>query len=275
MLLWKQADHAITTSAGGAMEAFGKWSLETVLGNGGTATVWRATSPGRVEPVALKLLHEGLEEDSAIVDRFCTEVELLRGFEHPGILRCLDSGEDSGRLWSALELCPGGSMADGVVSGRLSVREVSRLCLEVLDALAYLHNRGFVHRDVKPDNVLIDGQSAARLCDFGITRCPLSAATMMGDKMGSPSFMPPEQMDDPHEATPQSDLYAVGATLFACSTRSTAFRLLMPESREPALQELPLPLRQVVDFATAHDPEERFVSAEAMGNVLADAVERL
>lgn len=262
------------------VQTVGDWRLEDMIGTGGTASVWLGRPTSRASKthqrdVAIKLLHETFCEPGQIRERFELERSLLKRFDHSGLLTCYGGGTSKGQPWMALELCRGGSMADGVVAARLSNLEIATLVLETLDALSYLHALDYVHRDVKPENILVDEFGAAKLCDFGIARSPLSDKTLVGDRMGSPSFMPPEQMDDPHNVTAQADIYGAGSTLFVCVTRSTAMRLLMDDSRPAALLDVPEPLRDIVDVATAYYPEDRFVSASAMADLLADALDSL
>lgn len=225
--------------------------------------------------VALKQLHAHLADQGEAHQRFLVEVDLLSQLDHPSILPVLDCDLEAEAPWFTAHFCEQGSIADRVVRSVVPTFDLVELALEVLDALAYIHEQGIVHRDVKPENILIDEAGLARLADFGIARSPLRAGTMVGDRLGTPSFCAPEQLEDPQLATERSDLYGVGSTLYVCQQRKTGLPLLIERQRESCIQGLPPLLRPVVRKATALDPAERYASANEMAYDLADVLDAL
>lgn len=252
-----------------------RFRVGQVIGEGGAARVFAATDLRSDDVVAIKVLREELVPNRENVARFQFETDLLRQIDHPSILPLIADGvEPSGAPWFACALAAHGSLADLML--RRGVIEPARLlgfALEVLDALHHLHGRGIVHRDVKPENVLIDANDGAMLCDFGIALAPERRLTQLGDQMGTPSFMPPEQYEDPRAVTPQADLFGVGVTLFVALTGHTGMLLLVDHLREPALAALPADLRRIVDLATRLRVEERYATAWDMSLDVADALD--
>jgi serine/threonine protein kinase len=252
-----------------------RFRLLSVIGEGGTARVYRAKDTRTGDTVAVKVLRKGLLHIKECVSRFKMEAELLARFEHPNILPMIARGKSAdGAPWFATTYASRGSLADRMVrEGLIPRQELLEHVEEVLDALNYLHKQGIVHRDIKPENILFDEHDIAMLCDFGIALAPERRATILGDRMGTPSFMPPEQYTDPSSVTATADLFGVGVTLFVGLTGQTGMVLLVDHLREEALAGLPSSLRDIVDRATRTRPEERYSSAWLMALDLADVLE--
>lgn len=183
-----------------------------LLGSGGQADVWLAHDLELNQPVAIKLFRPGL--DSVARERLRREVRLGRELSHPRLVRMFELIEASDRLGVAMEWVPGGTLADRVSQGPLEIGEIVHVARELLEALAYLHDRGVLHRDVKPSNVLLDAGGHIRLADFGLARPEGDSGdlTRASVAVGTPGYMSPEQLRG-LEPGPGADLYGLGVTL--------------------------------------------------------------
>ncbi|MCO5973785.1 serine/threonine-protein kinase [Actinoallomurus soli] len=197
----------------------GRYRILGLIGRGGMGRVWRAYDAELDREVAVKELRLPDEIDDADrrewYARAAREARAAARLHHPGIVALHDRVIDVGRPWLVMELVPGRSL-DQVLrtDGPLPVRRVADIGRQMLDALAAAHAAGIVHRDVKPPNVLLDGDRAV-LTDFGIAVLEGDATlTKSGVQLGTPAYMSPEQVRG-HAATPRSDLWALGATLYA------------------------------------------------------------
>jgi serine/threonine-protein kinase len=237
--------------------------------------VFRALDTHTGRTAAIKVLREQLLDDPECLARFEMEGRLLLELDHPNLLPVVHVGHTGDGLpWFASAFASRGSLADQMVrQGVLQKQALLGYAAEVLDCLHYLHELGIVHRDVKPENILVDDDDVAMLCDLGIARAPSRRATMVGDRMGTPSFMPPEQYDDPSSVTVTADLFGLGVTLFVGLTGQTGMVLLVEHLREKALGALPPGVREIVDKSTRSRPEQRYPSAWAMSLDVADAMD--
>jgi len=255
----------------------GRFLVEAVIGEGGTARVYRARDAATGDAVAVKVMREMLLDSEEIVARFQLEADLLERFDHPNILPVLERGVlESGVPWFACAYAAEGSLADRMLKTDrppVTASAVMSYIAEILDALHYLHDKQIVHRDVKPENILLGEHDIAMLCDFGIALAPQRRATLVGDRMGTPSFMPPEQYEDPSRVTPQADLFGAGVTLFVGLTGKPGMMLLVDHLRKEALAALPPPTSRIIDKATSLRIEHRYKSAWDMSLALADVME--
>ncbi|MCO5166360.1 MAG: protein kinase [Planctomycetes bacterium] len=264
----------------------GRFIVDAELGRGGMGVVYRAHDPATGARVALKVLLHAEAEDLL---RFEREARLLAQVQHPDIVRLLELGrEPGGRPFVALELVEGESLAALLKRGPLEPLEAARLFEPLARALAHAHARGVVHRDLKPDNVLIDREGRAKLSDFGLARrtdAGASRLTATGTLLGTPAYMAPEQAaGGPVDA--RADVWGLGATLYAAVTGAPPFRatslldsvravledeVVSPDARGVAL---PPDLRRVIMTCLARDPAERFESADALADALAACLVR-
>ena len=193
----------------------GRFELQEVIGGGGMATVYRAWDRAHRRPCAVKVLADVLSRDEQFRLRFRQEAQAARGLTHPHIVAVHDCGESGPYHYIVMEYVARGTLRELLKrEGALQEATAARLAAEVADALAYAHTRGVIHRDIKPQNILLTEDGAAKVADFGIARTlDTTSLTRTGFVMGSVQYLSPEQArGDP--AGPGSDLYAVGVVLF-------------------------------------------------------------
>jgi serine/threonine-protein kinase len=259
------------------------------LGRGGMGVVYEARRQTDGSSVALKVIIPAAAGTQAQIDRFLREVSILHGLDHPNIVAFRDVGAAGGRLFFAMEHVPGRD-AERLIKegGPLPLPRAVALVCQVLAGLAYAHARGFVHRDVKPSNVLVaevGGADVVKLADFGLARVyqasQLSGLTLTGDVGGTPAFMPPEQITEYREAKPPADQYAAAATLYNLITGEYTYDLpprgplrfakILNESPVPILRrrpDLPPPLAAAIHRALARDPARRFPNVSELRKAL-------
>jgi len=260
-----------------------RYVIERELGRGGMATVYLAHDLKHDRRVALKVLHPELAATLG-PERFLREIRTTARLDHPHILAVHDSGETHGQLWYTMPYVEGESLRDRLRREvQLPVEEAVRLTHEVADALDYAHRHGLVHRDVKPENILLsDGH--ARVADFGVARA-LDAAggsqlTETGMSVGTPAYMSPEQASA-GQMDGRSDIYALGCVLYEMLAGEPPFtgptpqailakRVLEPVPHVRTLREgVPEPLEQAISRALARAPADRFATAAEFARALA------
>src|SRR5262245_1949506 len=229
--------------------------LERELGRGGMGVVYLARTLADGSLLAVKMIIPAVMPNPMALVRFLREVEILQQLKHRHIVTLRASGEVSGRLYFAMDYVPGTDAAQLVQrEGPMPVGRAMRLICQLCDALAYAHSQGFVHRDVKPGNLLVtttSGEEEVRLTDFGLARTyqssQLSGLTMVGSSGGTPSFMPPEQILNFREVKPAADQYATAMTLYHLLTGRHAYDRSdsVQEVFRRILQTDPIPIRSV------------------------------
>ena len=194
----------------------GRYRLDRLVGRGGTAEVWQATDTSLDRKVALKLV-TAAHDESAV--RAADEARTLAQLSHPSLVQVFDAGTDtSGRPWVVMEFVEGQTLADAIRRRPLPVQRVGEIGAAVADALAHVHARGMVHRDVKPANVLLGKDGAVKLTDFGIARLIDAAkVTSTGLMIGTASYLAPEQVSG-EPVGPAADVYALGLLLLETLT---------------------------------------------------------
>ena len=269
----------------------GKYRLDSVLGVGGMAVVYRATHRNQAE-LAIKMLHAELSLREDIRARFLREGYAANSVKHPGAVRILDDDvAEDGAAFLVMELLDGAA-ADTVLSqhgGRLPLDAVCTLAVELLDVLAAAHAKGIVHRDIKPPNLFVTRDGCLKVLDFGIARVRASMAsdaqaTGTGVLLGTPAFMAPEHaIGKASDVDAQSDLWAVGATVFTLASGAmvheaeTAPQLFAKLATQPArslaavVPGAPAAVVSVIDRALASDKAQRWATAGAMRDALAAA----
>jgi serine/threonine protein kinase len=230
----------------------GGYRILRKLGSGATANVFAADAPdGR--RVALKILNEDSAADLEFLRRFRREADLARQIHHPNLVALYAFGHDKGQHFLAMELVEGPTLEDEIEHrGRIPWAEACEFALQVAGVLGEAAKHGIIHRDIKPANIMLAGGKVAKLADLGFGK-QLDASgtvhnlTIAGTAMGSPAYMPPEQVSDAKTATPASDLYALGATLYHAVTGKLPFDGdSSTEVMEKVLGQDPAPARSLV-----------------------------
>lgn len=191
------------------------YRIEGVLGRGATGVVYRARQISVDRVVALKVLHRELVGARRAEQRLQREARTTARLAHPNIISAIDMGEVDGVWWYAMEIVDGVSLQDRIREGPLSEREALRMFIPLVEALQHAFERGVVHRDIKPGNILVERDGRALLVDLGLAVAdddPL--LTKSGGTLGTPHYISPEQARDPRTADVQSDLWSLGATLY-------------------------------------------------------------
>jgi len=266
-----------------------RYVVEAQIGRGGMATVWRAHDTVLNRPVALKRLRPGLREDDESMKRFSREARTVARLSHPGIVRLLDMGEDDDGPYLVMELVDGEDLKTRIVrEGRMAPREVARIGAQVASTLAFAHRHGVIHRDIKPQNVLIDRAGNAKLADFGIAQLlevsGESRLTRSGMMVGTSDYLAPEQAEG-RPVDGRTDTYALGIVLWECLTGELPFpgenfvAVAMRQLKDPLpdprtrVPEVPARLAECVLRAAAKNPDDRFASAEDFAAELEACVE--
>src|SRR5437763_8169348 len=199
-----------------------RYRLEARIGSGGMSTVYRAHDETLQRQVAIKLMNREVASDSDQLQRFRREARAVAQLSHPHIVGVIDAGEDESRPYIVFEYVEGETLKDRIRRvGRLPIGEAVAYAIEIARALGAAHARHIVHRDVKPQNVLIDEEGSAKVTDFGIARTPDAeeeGLTADGRVLGTTDYVSPEQALG-HDVTGQSDLYSLGIVLFEMLTR--------------------------------------------------------
>ncbi len=203
----------------------GRYRLERQIGTGATARVWLAFDTVLERRVAIKMLAQPIGADTDHIERFRREARAVAKLQHPHIVAVLDSGEHDGMPFMVLEYVDGETLKERIRRvGRLTITEAVAFAIEVARALDTAHARGIVHRDVKPQNILIDPEAGAKITDFGIARSGNEASLTMGGRvLGTTDYVSPEQALG-HDVTGQSDLYSLGVVLYESLTGGVPFR---------------------------------------------------
>ncbi len=257
-----------------------RYALETLIGQGPSAEVWRAMDTRLDRPVALKRLKPDAIGDPTAVSRFEREARAAAGLSHPGIVTILDTGRDGAAPWFVMELVDGETVAAMIArGGPLEVNRAVSLGVQVARALQHAHTSGLVHRDIKPGNIMVRTDGRAQLVDFGITTGHLDVRlTQTGMVMGSLSYLAPE-IAAGASSSPQADIYSLGVTLYemlagvppfpgeSIAETVLAHQQLSPPPLQPSVPEW---LQSVVRRCLEKDPAERFASAGMLAAALAE-----
>jgi serine/threonine protein kinase len=254
-----------------------RFRLEEKVGSGGMSSVYRAFDPTLERHVAIKLMHRDISNDADQLERFRREARAVAQLSHPHVVTVIDAGEDDGAPYIVFEYVEGETLKDRIRRlGRLPVAEAVAYAVEIGRALECAHAHMLVHRDVKPQNVLIDPDGRAKVTDFGIARSlEAQGLTATGRVLGTTDYVSPEQALG-HDVTAQSDIYSLGIVLYEMLTGEAPFKadtqvaVAMKHVREPLPDvqrrrpEISAALAAVVERATAKEVKNRYATVEEM-----------
>ncbi|MFT5686146.1 MAG: serine/threonine protein kinase, partial [Myxococcota bacterium] len=248
----------------------GRFELLEAIGEGAMATVYRAYDQHLKVYRAIKRLSPAMIRHDKARARFASEAQLLALMEHPNIVRIFDVLLEDGCI--VMELVEGGSLVDRLLrDGPMAPEEAVRITIGTLRALEAAHERGVVHRDIKPHNILLTLEGETRVTDFGVARLlhrSDDSMTKTGATMGTWAFMAPEQRADAKSADGRADIYSTGATLYALLTAETPRDLFAAEIDPAMLIHIPPALRTVIQKATSYRREDRYPHPQAMIDAL-------
>ena len=259
-----------------------RYELEELVGSGGMSTVFRARDRQLDRRVAIKILHERYADDPEYLERFRREARAVARLSHPNIVTVIDRGDDDGRQYIVFEHVEGENLKELVQrTGRLPVRRALELVLPVADGLAFAHEHGLVHRDVKPQNVLLSREGEVKVTDFGIARSldVEHGVTQTGTVLGTGEYLAPEQASG-KPVSPATDVYSLGVVLWELLAGDVPFAgenfvavaLRHVNEPPPSLRErrpdVSPRLAAAVERALAKDPARRFPSMAALAKEL-------
>jgi eukaryotic-like serine/threonine-protein kinase len=228
---------------------FGDYELLTEIARGGMGVVYKARQRRLNRTVAVKMILAGQLADHDDVRRFLSEAEAAAGLDHPGIVPVYESGEIAGQHFFSMGFVEGQSLAALLAAGPLPPKRAAELVAQVADAVEFAHQRGVIHRDLKPGNILLDSDGNPRVTDFGLAKRVTgdSGLTRTGQALGTPSFMPPEQASGKIDAIGRpADVYALGAVLYAALTGRPPFQAATPlDTILQVLEQEPVAPRQL------------------------------
>ena len=264
----------------------GRYRLEAKLGSGGMSTVYLARDTTLDRPVAVKVMHREMSEQADQLERFRQEARAVAKISHPNVVAVIDAGEDGGYPYIVFEYVEGETLKARINRiGALDVQESLAYAIEIARGLTVAHARKMVHRNIKPQNVLIDAEGRAKLTDFGISRqLEKDGLTATGRVLGTTDYVAPEQAMG-HGADQRSDIYSLGVVLFEMLTGGVPFEadsqvgVAMKHVNEelPDVQgdrpELSAATALVVERATAKDPAKRYADIGEMIDDLSTALE--
>jgi tRNA A-37 threonylcarbamoyl transferase component Bud32/membrane protein YdbS with pleckstrin-like domain len=261
----------------------GRYKLLGPLGEGGMASVYRGRDLRLNREVAIKILREDLTRDPLFAQRFEREAQFVASLSHPHIVPVYDVGEEDGTRYIVMEYVRGRTLAECIErEGKVPPGRATAILIPVLDALGYAHERGIIHRDVKPQNILLSADGTPRLADFGIAHLADASVTRTAAILGSAQYLSPEQSRG-EEATPLSDIYACGIVLWEMIAGKPPFD--GPNALAIANQHLrsPVPslsalvpdidpsIEDAVETALAKDAADRFEDTATFAEALRDA----
>jgi serine/threonine-protein kinase len=266
----------------------GRYRVQAKIASGGTSTVYRGLDERLDRPVAVKVMDARYAGDEQFLTRFRMEARTVARLKHPGLVAVYDQGLDARHPFLVMELIEGGTLRELLIErGPMPPHAVAAVLRPVLGGLGAAHRAGLVHRDVKPENVLISDDGEVKIADFGLVRAVAAAGiTSASVILGTAAYLSPEQVRD-GKATPSSDVYAAGILTYELLTGRTpfsgdsplavAYQRLDTDVPPPsaAIEGVPTQFDELVGRATARDPADRYADAGELGAELDAIAEEL
>jgi tRNA A-37 threonylcarbamoyl transferase component Bud32 len=264
----------------------GRYRLEAKLGSGGMSTVYLARDQTLDRQVAVKVMHREMSEQADQLERFRQEARSVAKLSHPNVVSVIDAGEDGGHPYIVFEYVEGETLKQRISrNGALEPQEAIAYAIEIARGLSMAHARNMVHRDIKPQNILIDAEGRAKLTDFGISRqLEQDGMTATGRVLGTTDYVAPEQAMG-HKVDPRTDIYSLGVVLYEMLVGQVPFSadsqvgVAMKHVNEelPDVQrrrpEVSAAVALVIERSTAKDPNERYQKVSEMIDDLSTALE--
>lgn len=269
------------------------YEMVRLLGRGGMGCVMLARNEATGGAVAIKTLLPEFAVSDKAMRRFMREMDVAAALKHPSIVEFIDRGVHNGVVYLVTEFIDGADAAKlaDARGGSLPPDETMAIITQSLEALSYAHSQGYIHRDIKDQNILVQGtfpKLSAKLTDFGLaksfTQSGMSGVTMAGEMAGTLAYMSPEQLKNFRDVKPQSDIYSLGMTAYSLFSGQVALNIgrktSMAETIKAIFEQPAVPLRErapqlpqslceIIDRALVKDPSQRWQSAQAMRNALA------
>lgn len=264
-----------------------RYVIDRPIARGGMATVYRCVDTRLGREVAAKVMHQQYVDDPVFLERFRREARAMAQLSHPNLVNVYDFSAQGDTIFLIMELITGGTLRELLAErGPMPPHAATAVMRGVLTGLAVAHDKGLVHRDIKPDNVLINADHQVKLADFGLVRAAADASHSTDQIVGTVSYLSPEQVDG-SAITPASDVYSAGIVLFELLTGRTpfagdtslahAYARLKEDVPPPSqlIDGVPMLFDELVTTATAADPAERFHTAGEFLDALMDVAREL
>ena len=252
-----------------------RYEVQALIGTGGMANVYRAMDQKLNREVAIKVLKEEYSSNKNFVSKFKAEAQAAAGLMHPNIVNVYDVGDENGLYYFVMELVDGITLKHYIEKKiRLSVKEAVSIAIQVSMGIEAAHNKGIIHRDIKPQNIIISRDGKVKVADFGIARAATSD-TITTHAMGSVHYTSPEQARGGYSDA-KSDIYSIGITLFEMvtgrvpfdgeTTVSIAIKHIQEEMPSPRIyvQDIPVSVEQIIFKCTQKNPDRRYLNISSL-----------